>query len=132
MNAGRVRPAAGCSDRVSPNARAGCHQLPGLGVRHRVHALEALHEVATAHPPVGLVHRCRQFARAGLFRDDLALGVRLVVEHVGMSAFLAEVLRERIACPELAQARILLETRLRDDVRGSASLGVRGIASLPP
>src|SRR5688572_25717234 len=51
--------------------------------------------------------------RAWLFRDDLALGVRLIIEHVRVTALFPEVTRECVPRPELTQARILLETGLR-------------------
>ena len=63
-------------------------------------------------------------AGAGLLADLLALGERLVVEHVGVAALLAEIHRERVAGPHGLQPRILLEPRLRDD-RAWVGLGRR-------
>src|SRR5687767_1021942 len=45
----------------------------------------------------------------------LTLGKGLVIEHVGMSALLAEVHGKGIAGPQSFQAGILFESRLRDD-----------------
>ena len=53
-------------------------------------------------------------ARSRLFRDALPLRELLVVEHVRMPTLLAEVLRERVASPEVAKPRVLLQARLRD------------------
>ena len=64
-------------------------------------------------------------ARARLLRRLLALGVSLVVEHEGVPAFLAEILRESVTRPHRFQARILFEARLRDD---RARVGLRGRA----
>ena len=52
-------------------------------------------------------------ARARLLRHLLALGVDLVLEHVGVAALLAEVLAERVAGPDRLQPRILVQPRLR-------------------
>ena len=60
-------------------------------------------------------------ARARLRPLRHALGLLLVVEHVGMPAALAEVDREGVAGEHPRQPRVLLEPRLR----GSAP-------SLPP
>ena len=61
-------------------------------------------------------------AGAGLLRRLLALGVSLVVEHEGVPALFAEILREGVARPHRLQARILLDARLRDD---RARVGLR-------
>ena len=52
---------------------------------------------------------------ARLLGDLLPLGERLVVQHVGVAALLAKILRERIASPHGLEPRILFEPRLRDD-----------------
>ena len=91
-------------------------QLAGLGVRHLVHALEAFDEVAAAKLLVRKIDRAvAVHACAGLLGDLLALGERLVVEHVGVAALLAKVGRERVAGPHGFQARVLFEPRLRHD-----------------
>jgi len=54
-------------------------------------------------------------ARPGLSRDDLPPRKDLVAQHVRMPPFFPEILRKRIAGPELAQPRVLLQARLRND-----------------
>ena len=72
--------------------------------------LEALDQVAAAELLVRHVDRgVAVQAGARLLRDLLPLGVGLVVEHVGVAALLAEILRERVAGPHRLQARVLLE-----------------------
>ena len=95
----------------------GCsHELARLDVRHLVHLLEALDQIAVAGALVRHVHRAVAVqARARLLGDLLPLGERLVVEHVRVAALLAEVLREGVAGPHRPQPRVLLEPRLRDD-----------------
>ena len=92
------------------------HELPRLLVRHLVHRLEALDQIAAAELLVRHVdRRVAVHARARLLHDVLPLGERLIVEHVGVAALLAEIRRERIARPHRLQPRILFEPRLRDD-----------------
>ena len=103
-------------------------QLARLGERHLVELLEAFHQVAVAGLFVRhLDRRVAMQARAGLLRRLLALGVSLVVEHEGVPAFLAKILREGVAGPHRLQARILLDARLRDD---RARVGLRRRARL--
>ena len=92
------------------------HELARLLVRHLVHRLEALHQVAAAELLVRHVdRRMTVHARARLLHDGLPLGERLIVQHVRVAALLAEILRERVSRPHRLQPRILLESRLRDD-----------------
>ena len=91
-------------------------QLARFGKRHLIELLEAFHQVAVAGLLVRHIdRRVAMQARAGLLRRLLALGVSLVVEHEGVPAFFAEILREGVAGPHRFQARILLDARLRDD-----------------
>jgi len=88
--------------------------LPGLAVRHLVEPLEAGEDVAVAEPLVDDVERgVAVRAGAGLVDDLLPLGERLVLEHVGVPALLAEIDREGVAVPHRHEAWILLEPRLR-------------------
>src|SRR5690606_39494126 len=83
---------------------------------------ESADQVAVARAHVGHVDRgVAVDARAGLGRDPLPLGEGLVFEHVGVAAFLAEVVREGVAGPEFAEPRVLLQARLRD---GGARVGL--------
>ena len=85
-------------------------------VLHLVHQLEALDQVTAAEFPVGHVDRgMAVHARSRLLRHGLALGERLIVEHEGVAALLAEVLGERVAGPENLQPRVFFQPRLRDD-----------------
>ena len=117
MKPGRVtRSGIVCGSWQSMQATGCSTQLARLGVGHRVHLLEARDQVAAARLLVGHVdRRVAVDAGAGLLGRLLALGERLVVEHVGVAALLAEVHREGVAGPHRLQARILLEPRLRDD-----------------
>ena len=92
-------------------------QLARLGVRHLVHRARS---PCIRSPPPSFLYgtydrRVAVHARAGLLRRLLALGERLVVEHVGVAALLAEIHRERVAGPHRLQPRIFLEARLRDN-----------------
>ncbi len=85
-------------------------QLARFGKRHLIDLLEAFHQVAVA----GLFvrhgeRRVAMQAGAGLLRRLLALGVSLVIEHEGVPALFAKILRESVARPHRLQARIFLE-----------------------
>ena len=100
-------------------------QLARFGVRHLVHLLEALDEIAVPRFLIGYIDRSVALnAGAGLFGDLLALGEHLVVEHVGVAALLAKIFGKRVAGPHRLQARIFLDLRLRDD-RARIGLGRR-------
>ena len=64
-------------------------------------------------------------ASAGLSRDLLALGKRLIVEHVRVTAFFPEIFRKRVSRPHCFQPRILFEPRLGHD---RTRIGLRGRA----
>ena len=67
-------------------------------------------DVAVAEPAVGRDHRgVAVQARARLRALGDALGLLLVVEHVGVAAALAEVERERVAGEHALQPRVRLE-----------------------
>ena len=96
---------------------------PRFLILHAIHQLEALEQIAAAKLLVRHVHRrMTVHARARLLHDLLALGERLIVEHVGMPALFAEVRRERVSRPHRLQPRIFLEPRLRHD---TARIGLR-------
>ncbi len=115
MNPGRVtRSCMVCGSWQSMQATGCVTSFRASGVRHLVHLLEARDQVAPSellvrHVDGGVaVH-----ARARLLRGLLALGERLVVEHVGMAALLAEIAREGVSGPHHLQSRVFLEPRLR-------------------
>src|SRR5262245_17186435 len=87
-----------------------------LGIRQRIEYFEALHQVAAADALVRDVNRAVTVqTRARLLGGHLSFGIHLVFEHVGVSPLFAEVARERIACPELPETRILFQSRFRDE-----------------
>ena len=90
-----------------------------LEVGHPVHGLEPAEEIAFAEAFVGQIDRCVAVqAGARLLRHVLALGVHLVVEHVGVAALLAKVDGKGIAGPDGLEPRVLLEPLARDDRTG--------------
>jgi hypothetical protein len=106
-----------------------CHrmrdQLARLGEGQLIDLFEAFHEVAVA----GLLvrhgnRRVAMQAGARLLHHILALGVGLVIEHEGVAALLAEILRKGVAGPHRLQARVFLEARLGHD-RARVGLGRR-------
>ena len=91
-------------------------QLARFEIRHLIHLLETLDEVAVPRFPIGHIERCVALkARAGLFGHLLALGEDLVVEHVSVTALLAKIFGKRVAGPHRLQTRIFFDLRLRDD-----------------
>ena len=99
--------------------------LARLGVRHLVVVLEALDQVAV--PGLLVRHVDRRVtvdAGARLLEVLHALGEGLVLEHVRVTALLAEIRGERVARPHRLQPRIFLEARLRHD-RARIGLGGR-------
>src|SRR5215213_654914 len=97
-------------------------------IRHLVQCLEAFDNVAAAELLVCDIRRGMTVdARAGLFRNLLTLGERLIIEHIRMTAFFPEIFRKRISRPDDLQARILFEARLRDY---RTRIGLRGRAWL--
>src|SRR5688500_18688458 len=82
-----------------------------LLIAHRIDGLEPSSEIAVAETQIGGVHRrVAVQAGSGLLRELLALGELLVRQHVRMTALLAKILAEGIACPEFAEARVLFES----------------------
>ena len=100
-------------------------QLARFEERHLIKLLEACDEIAVARLLVGDVdRRVALNAGAGLFDHLLALGVRLVVEHVSVAALLAKIFGKRVSGPHHLQTRIFLDLRLGDD-RARIGLGRR-------
>ena len=88
-------------------------QLARFEVRHLVHLLKALDEIAIASLLVRHVDRgVAMHARAGLLGRLLAFGEGLVVEHVGVTALLAKIFGERVSGPHRLQPRVLFDPRL--------------------
>ena len=95
------------------------HQLPGFGVGHGVHALEALDQISPAQRLVGHIdRRVALHAGAGLLGDHLAFGERLILEHEGVAPLFAEVDGKGIPRPHGLQAGIVFETGLGHDGPG--------------
>ena len=90
--------------------------LARLGIRHLVVVLEALDQVAVPGLLVGHVDR-RVTVDAGARLLELlhALGEGLVLEHVRVTALLAEIRGKRVARPHRLQPGIFLQARLRHD-----------------
>ena len=86
------------------------HLFAGLLIRHLVQCVKALNDVALAELLIGLVSRgVAVDAGSGLLGDGLPLGKCLVLEHIGMASFLAEIDREGIAIPHGLQPRVFFE-----------------------
>jgi hypothetical protein len=106
---------------VAVDARDGVlHHLAHLHVRHVAlgEFVEALHQVSVTKFVVERDDR-RVTVDAHIRRiRRLSAGISLIVEHVGVSATLAVVLRERVAGPHRFQARIHIEFLARDDGAG--------------
>ena len=84
--------------------------LARLGIRHLVVVLEALDQVAVPCLLVGHVDRSVAVdAGARLLEVLHALGKGLILEHVGMPAFLAEIRGKRVARPHRLQPWIFLQ-----------------------
>ena len=99
------------------------HVLDGLLVRHRVEGLESFDEIAAAGLAVGHHHgSVAMEAGSRLLHSLLTAGEDLVLEHVGVSTALAEILRERVSRVDRDQARVTLEARARDH---RARIGLR-------
>ena len=74
-------------------------ELACLGERHGVDLLEALHQVAVPGPLVRNIGRGVAVEARARLRARLAAGEGLVIEHVGVAAFLAEIEAERRSRP---------------------------------
>ncbi len=99
------------------DARDGMREcLARLDIRHLVVVLEALDQVAVPGLLVGHVdRRVTVDAGARLLEVLHALGEGLILEHVCVTALLAEIRGKRIARPHRLQPGILFEARLRHD-----------------
>ena len=85
-------------------------EFASFGESHLVHFVEACHEVAIAEIAVRNIDRGMTVkAGAGLLSGDLAFGVGLVGEHVGVAALFAKITRECVTRPHGFQARIFLK-----------------------
>ena len=90
--------------------------LARLGIRHLVVVLEALDQVAVPGLLVGHVdRRVTVDAGARLLEVLHALGEGLVLEHVRVTALLAEIRGKRVARPHRLQPGIFFQARLRHD-----------------
>ena len=97
--------------RVTVDARDRMREvLARLGIRHLVVVLEALDQVAVPGLLVGHVdRRVTVDAGARLLEVLHALGEGLVLEHVRVTALLAEIRGERVARPHRLQPRIFFQ-----------------------
>jgi hypothetical protein len=91
------------------------HQLARLAVGHGVDRVEALLQISATGRRIRR-HHGGVAVEAGprLLHHLLALGVDLIIQHVGVAPLLTEVHREGVASPHADQPRIFSEPRLRD------------------
>jgi hypothetical protein len=77
--------------------------------------LKPLELIAVTELVVNRNHRCMAGEACTRRIELLALGERLVLQHVGMAPALAVIVRESVTCPHDFQAGILLQLGTRHD-----------------
>jgi hypothetical protein len=100
------------------------HVRTGFLVGHGVECFESFYEIPVPHFFHGRVGR-RMALEAGarLLGNELAPGIELVLQHIGMAAFLPEVLREGIPGPHGFKPRVCFQFGPGHDGTG---VGFRG------